>query len=340
MRRSPVTIGDIANLVGCSRGTVSLALNDRPGVSGATRGRVLKVAEALGYRPNLIARRLFSKETRIIGVLFHDISGFFMAQILQGINDVAAARGYSVILSLSDRRFDRECELLELLVSEQVDGIVLCTNAPLEGGEHLRELEQKHVPLVLVDRFLTGTDADYVVSDNEAGAYQLVRYLIESGHRRIGMIVTDEPISPIRQRVAGYRRALEEFDISVDDLLIKGVDIFSQQGVTQNIESLNQALDELMGLVSPPSCLVTMSSDLTVETLGWLMHRGIKVPQEMVLAAFDQVPLLSSLGKQLTTVAQAPFAMGTRAAQLLLERIAGNEEVEGKIKLPLELIRC
>jgi LacI family transcriptional regulator len=83
-----------------------------------------------------------------------------------------------------------------------------------------------------------------------------------------------------------------------------------------------------------------MSSDLTVETLGWLMHRGIKVPQEMVLAAFDQVPLLSSLGKQLTTVAQAPFAMGTRAAQLLLERIAGNEEVEGKIKLPLELIRC
>jgi len=288
----------------------------------------------------LIARRLFSKETRIIGVLFHDISGFFMAQILRGINDVAVARGYSVILSLSDRRFDRECELLELLVSEQVDGIILCSNAPLEGGEHLRELEQRNVPFVLVDRYLTGIDADFVVSDNEGGAYQLVRYLIESGHRRIGVVVTDEPISSTGQRAAGYRRALEEFDIPVEDLFVREVGIFSQQGVTQNITSLEQALDELMGLASPPSCLVTMNSDLTIETLGWLMRRGIKMPQEVALAAFDQVPLLSSLGIQLTTVAQDPFAMGTRATQLLLERIAGNEEVEGKVRLPLELISC
>jgi len=320
-------------LAGCSPGTVSLALNNRPGVSPATKAHVRKVAQQLGYRPNLIARRLFSKKTGILGILFHDLSGFFMAQILQGIGDVASAEGYSVILSFSDRQCDRERAMIDLLLSEQVDGMVLCTAAALNEGEHLLELKRRHIPFVMVDRYLPHIDTDYVVTDNEGGASQMVEHLIELGHQRIGILTSDEPISSMKHRMEGYRKALHRYHIPVDERLIKEVSTYYRQGVLEGVDVLYRAIDELMGRKDAPTALVTMNSDLTIGTLGWLNQRKVRIPEDVALATFDEIPVLSILGMRLTAVAQSPFEMGHRAAKLLVERISGNEEIDGKIVL-------
>jgi LacI family transcriptional regulator len=336
MRR--VTVRDIAQAVGCSQSTVSLALNGRPGVAAATTQRVVAAADELGYRPNLIARRLFAQETGTIGVLFHDLSGFFMAQNLRGINEVAAARGYTVILSISERRLGRECEMLDLFMAEQVDGIVLCTTARLGEGEHLDQLKRRQIPFVLIDRYLAHVETDFVVSDNDAGGYQLLSHVLDAGHRRVGILVTDESISSVRDRMSGCTRALDDHGILDEDRLVRKVSIFSDQGITRNMASLYRALDELMKGGAPPSALVTMSSDLTPGALGWLTHHGIRVPEDVTLAAFDQIPLLSSLGIQVTTVAQEPFEMGSGATRLLLDRISGKERGHGQVKIATNLI--
>ena len=317
---------------------MSLALNGRPGVAASTRERVLAAAEELGYRPNLIARRLFAQETGILGVLFHDLSGFFMAQILRGINQEAAARGYSVILSVSERRLERERETLDLLVGEQVDGIILCTTAPLDGGQHLEQFKSRQIPMVLVDRYLDNVQTDYVVSDNEAGAYQLIEHLLDAGHQRIGVVAPNDPASSVRDRVRGCMRALSDRGASGDDRLVKRVSIFSDQGLIRNLDSLYGALDELMQEETPPTAVVTMSSDLTPAALGWLKRRGIRMPEDVALVGFDQVPLLSSLEIHLTTIAQSPFLMGISATRLLLDRIAGKDGAEGQVKIPTALV--
>lgn len=320
-------------MAGYSPGTVSLALNNRPGVSPTTKAHVQKVAQQLGYRPNLIARRLFSKKTGILGILLHDLSGFFMAQIVQGIGNVASAEGYSVILSLSDRQCDREREMIDLLLSEQVDGMVLCTAAALNEGEHLLELKRRHIPFVMVDRYLPHVDTDYVVTDNEGGASRMVEHLIELGHKRIGMLATDEPISSMKHRIEGYRKALHRYHIPVDEHLIREVSTHSRQGVLEDMDALYRAIDELMGMEDAPTAWVTMNSDLTIGTLGWLKQRGMRVPEDVALAAFDEVPILSILSINLTSVVQSPFEMGRRAAKLLVERVSGNGEIDGKIVL-------
>ena len=328
-----ITIRDIARLAGCSSGTVSLALNDRPGVSTTTKARVQKVAQQLGYRPNLIARRLFAKKTGVLGILLHDFSGFFMAQIVQGISNVASEKGYSVILSFSDRRCDREREMINLLLSEQVDGMALCTAASLNQGEHVLELKQSRIPFVMVDRYLPHVDTDYVVTDNVGGASRIVEYLLELGHKRIGMLASDESISSMKHRMEGYRRALHRYHIPVDEQLIREVSTHSHQGVLEDVDALYHTIDELMGVENAPTALVTMNSDLTIGTLGWLHQRGMRVPEDVALAAFDEVPILSTLGIKLTSVVQSPFEMGRRVAKLLVERIAGNGESDGKIVL-------
>jgi len=334
MSRSTPTIGDVANEVGCSRATVSLALNNRPGVSVETRKRVCAAAESLGYQPNLIARKLYYQKTSIVGVLFHDVSGPFMPQVLRGISDVATQSSYSVLLSLSDRRLKRERELLELLEQEQVDGIILCSIAKLETGKHLRDL-QKRTPLVLVDRYLNSVDADHVVSDSESAAHEMTAHMIQTNHRRVAIALTDEPISPTRERIDGYQRALGENGLPYDTDLVKAVPLFTEANLRRQTEQVTIALDELMALDDPPTCLLSMNSDVTLATIVWARARGLAIPEDLELAAFDQMPLIDALGVQIPGMVHSPYEMGAEAARLLFKRIEGDTGAEGKIRVPV-----
>ena len=316
-------IGDVAKRAGVSSATVSRVLAGKPHVSAAVRERVLGAAQALHYRPNRVARSLRTQRSRFIGLVVSDIQNPFFNQIVRAVEDTVLPHGFVVFLCNTDENPEREARYLELLLGEQVAGVIL-TPAQTEA-EAYRTFATAGIPLTVIDREVTGLGVDTVVSDNQEASSRAVSQLIGEGHTRIGTILSALSIPTGALRFAGYQQALADAGLTFDPKL-------SVFGKPVEAEGYRLA-QTLLQSPEPPTALFTGSKLLTLGALRYLYDCELRVPEAVALASFDALEWLPNAPEMLS-VNQPAYDIGKRAAELLLGRLQGSERPPERLVLP------
>ena len=257
------TINDVAKRAGVSAVTVSRVINDTGNVSAATREKVERAIEELGYVPSVMARSLRSKRTRTLALIVSDITNPFWTTIARGVEDAAQSSDYSVFLYNTDENPVKQRRCLDVVVAQRVDGVII---APYDSdAQNLAKLRQRNVPTVVVDRRIEGWDVDSVYGDSVSGAKALVHHLVSLGHRRIAVLAGPAGTSTAEDRVTGYCMALAEAGISIDHRLIRR----GEYRIASGEELAGRVLDEGLG----PTAVFAANNSLAVGVIQALMHR-------------------------------------------------------------------
>lgn len=308
-----VTLEDVARAAKVSISTVSRAISQPGRVGEKTRQRVLQVIDEMGYVPSRVARRLRMDRghANLIGLVLPDIQNPFFADLARGVEDVAQKHGYAVFLGNSDEDPRKEQHYLEAMRAESVDGVIV---PPIsERDEAVAQLSRSGVPVVCVDRRLSIVDTDTVVVDNVRGAYKATDHLIQLGHRRIGFIEGRPEISTSRERMEGYRRALEEHELPFERALVREGDSRQASGA--------RLARELLTVSERPTALLVGNNLMTLGALEASHALGLRIPEELAIVGYDDMPWALALNPPLTAVRQPGYEVGQRAMELLLERI-------------------
>jgi LacI family transcriptional regulator, galactose operon repressor len=312
---STPTVHDVARRAGVSTSTVSHVLNNTRFVSDELRERVMAAMRELDYTPNAAARMLTLKRSHTIGLIVSDIQNPFFASVARGVEDVAQEQGYTVVLCNSDENADREQACLSALETRAVDGVLLASAGVAD--DHLSRLVRAGYPIVLVDRDLPDLGAPAILLDNEGAACEAVKHLIAGGHRRIAMISGRASISTTTERITGYRRALQQADLELDERLLVSGASTSEGGVA--------AANALLDVVPPPTAIFSGNNLMSIGALQAIANRGLSVPSDVALVGFDDFPYpwSDAFRPHLTTVAQPTYELGRRAAEILVEQLRG-----------------
>jgi LacI family transcriptional regulator len=335
MKFEAITIKDIAKALGLSTSTVSRALRDSYEISAETKQMVLKCAEELNYRPNPIAQSLKEKKTQSIGVVVCEIANSFFSQVINGIESIAYDRGYNVIISQTHESYEREISDLRFLASRSVDGLLISVSTETQDIGHLKQLHDKGFPIVFFDRIRDEFETHKVIVDNHKGAYDAVSHLIQNGITRIAAIVNAESLSITKERLAGYKKALQDNGIELDSDLIK----YCPHGGMIYAE-VEKAVVELIDL--KPEAIFTAADKLTTGCLKTLKSKNINVPDEIALIGFSNTELADLINPPLSLIKQPAFEMGQVATEFLLKLIESKKpvtEFEKRILIPELQIR-
>ena len=322
------TIKDIAELARVSTATVSRVMNHHPQIADETRSRVLQAMEQVGYEPSRVARRMRMKTTNIVGLILSDIANPFFASVVRGIEDLAYANGYSLLLCNSNEELAREELYVRVLLAEKVAGVIVSPTH--ESSPACKTLVDSGIPVVAMDRYLCHLDVDTVVVDNVHGSYEAVSHLIALGHQRIALIGGPTAVTTGRERQEGYEKALKDHGITVDESLIK-VGTFRQ-------DSGYQKACELLEMDTPPTAIFAANNLMTLGALNAIHEKGLSIPGNISIVGFDDMPWASSLNPPLTAVAQPAYELGQAAGELLLARIAEPERPARQIRLETHLV--
>lgn len=321
-----VTIRDVAAVAGVSAATVSRVLNGDLRVGQPLAERVHGAAERLGYRPNRQARSLRTRATTVLGLIIADIQNPFFTAIARGVEDAASARGFSVVLANADEDLEKERRYLEVAAAERMAGVVL---APATATRtHIDVLNERHIPLVTVDRRIRTAAVDSVTINNREVARVAVTHLAEQGCRRIAMITGREDVSTGQERLAGYQDALRAAGLPLDPESCEPGEF--------RVEGGRAAALRLMSRSPRPDGLFIANNLMTVGTLAALNELGLDYPDDVAVAGFDDIGW-AGLGPPLTLIEQPTYEIGRVATELLLRRIAGEEFDVRDVVLPASL---
>ena len=324
------SLQEVANRAKVSIATVSRVLNKSDKVVPKTRATVEKALSELGYRPSRVARRLRMKggHAQLVGLIIPDIQNPFYAEIARGVEDVAYANEFALLLCNSDENREKERFYLNVMQAESVDGIVL---PPFDDTDPaVLELVASGMPVVCVDRSLAKTKTDLVEVDNYRGAREAVNHLLDRGHTRIGLIEGRAQVSTNRERRRGYLDALAARGITPQRELMRAGDF--------KLTSGRVLANELLDLRRPPTALFVGNNLMTVGALAALHQRGLRVPEDVAIVGFDDLPWAEALDPPLTVVRQPAYEVGRRAMELLLKRIGAPGAPVTTVRLRPELV--
>jgi LacI family transcriptional regulator len=317
----PVTIRDVARRAGVSLSTVSQVLNGREGYASAeTRDRVLAAARELNYRPNALARGLVTSRTGTLGVVITDITRGFFTQVVGAIEQVASAQGYSVLLACA-AGVQPEQAALETFLDKRVDGIVCMSSSVEASVDHILRVTQLGVPLVIINRPLHTTALNQIAWDDVEVGQRATEHLIGLGHRRIAHLsgMQPEPIpgAPARRaandRVDGYRKAMEEAGLPIDESLVVPCAFEYQMAFA--------ACAQLFDRPDPPTAVFAASDSMAIAIINALHRRHLRVPQDVSVVGANDDLCAIHVEPPLTTVRPPITAAGRRAAELILAAI-------------------
>jgi LacI family transcriptional regulator len=327
-----VTIKDIARHASVSASTVSRVLNRNSYVSESVRVRVEKAMEELQYQPCWAARSLRGKPSFLIGLIIPDILNTYYTTIAKSILENLNRQGYNLIIQISNEDPDLDLAYLRVLYDRQVDGIIHVPVATGRTSDYVRDIVGKGMPMIELNRQTEPDLLDAVLADNSEGAYVATRYLLSLGHRRIGLICGSPSVNTGKERVNGYRKALEEAEVSYDPILVKTGTFSKQWGVAATVE--------LLTLASPPTAIFSSSNRLLVGTMSVLGERRVRVPEDMSVISFDDSEWLGLWQPPVTTVDIAVEEMAMLAVQLLLRRIQEGKPAEKPVtyRLSVQLV--
>jgi len=323
-----VTVKDVARRAKVSTATVSHVINETRFVSEELRARVYQAMEELDYRPNAIARSLRRKRTQDIGMIVPDVAYPFLAEVARGLEDRGFELGYSAILCESNSEPEREAACVDLLRMKRVDGIVFV--AAGENSHHVRALIERGVPVVVCDRELPGVEVDTVIADNVGSGHQATDHLIRLGHRRIGCIAGPQELCISNKRLAGYRRALEEHGLPLDQDIIVHGDFRCPGGY--------EAMGKLLALDDPPTAVFACNDLMAMGAICAVSKRRLRMPEDVAIVGCDDIALAAFTNPSLTTVAQPKHEMGAAAVEMLVDRIEDAHKPPTKRVLPTELV--
>ncbi len=323
-----VTIYDVAREAGVSMATVSRVVNGNPNVKPTTRKKVLEAIERLGYRPNAVARGLASKKTTTVGVVIPDISSIFFAELARGIEDIANMYKYNIILCNSDQNKEKEIHLINTLLEKQVDGIVFM------GGqitaEHVEQFERSPVPIVLSATVDPLREFPSVNIDYEQAAYDAVKFLIDNGNQKIGLLAgsLEDPINGY-QKYTGYRKALEDVGMRLNEDYI----LVGDYTYTSGIEAINKfiALDE------KPTAIFAGSDEMALGLIHGAQDHGLKVPEDIEIIGFDNTRLVEMVRPTLTSIVQPMYDIGAVSMRLLTKYMNKEAVNDAVVLLPHRL---
>ena len=307
------TIREVARLAGVSVATVSKALNRSGNVSEALQTRVAAAARTLGYAPHASARSLRSGATRTLGLLVADLANPYFLRLVESMERLASAGGYSVILCNSAEDPEREARHLAMLMSQRADGIFLI---PTRVGWNGRPaaLADLPMPTVLVDRNVDGLGLDSVTTDNLAVGRLAAEHLHQFGHRRIGVIMGSPEHEIARHRIDGFRSGLAALGTSLDQRLVASDNFTEASG--------HAAALRLLARPDPPTAIFATNNHLTLGLLRAIMDRGVRVPDDVSVVAVDELPWPGLLRPRMTVVVQPSQEIADAAVAVLMDRIA------------------
>lgn len=322
------TIVDVANRAGVAAITVSRVVNDSGPVSSKVRARVEQAIAEIGYVPNSVARSLRSKRTDTIALVVTDMTNPFFTTVARGVEDAASDAGRMLIICNTDERDADEQRYVRMLLQRQVDGILL---VPARGGgEAIRQCLEHATPVVVVDRRLKTRVADVVRGDSKGGAFELGRLLASLGHTTTAVLSGPRFVSTADDRVIGFRQGLAQGGQPEPPCVYRG---------EYTLES-GRAMARLAVMATPrPTALFAANNFIAIGILQALDGLGIRVPEDVAVVAFDDLPPAMVAFPFLTVAAQPAYEMGQRSVSVLLDRVsAGPKDRFREVVLPTQLV--
>ncbi len=330
-KKKKVTIEDIAEEVGYSANTVSRALNDKSEIKQETKDLILKTAEEMGYRPNRVAQRMRAQKTGILGVVVANNANPFFSRVVKGIESAAADRGYNIILKDSDESPEKEEEAIKIMLSEQVDGLLI---SPVNSEKSNITKISEDLPLVSFARHFKGLEIDFVLIDDLKGGYLATNHLIENGYQEIALL--NGPLNELsaQERLEGYKKAITESGGEPDPELIYDGVLTMDQGY--------RAGKKILDSDRTPDAVHTFSDFVALGFMKAAEEASLRIPEDIGIVGFDDIPFCSYSRVPLSTVHVPIKEIGEEAVNILLDRIQNQSKEEGletnQVRLEPELI--
>lgn len=331
--KKKITLKHIARELEVSISTVSKALKNSEEISRDTKEKVQAFAKLYNYRPNNIAISLKNKRTRNIGVIIPDIVHHFFTTVFRGIEKYANSRGYNVIICVSDESFDKEVINMELLANGSIDGFIMSLSAETQQKNdfnHLKEVTEQGIPLVLFDRVTDEIDCDKVVINDQEVAYAAVQKMIDSGKRKIALVTTDSYFNVSKKRAEGYQMALADHGIPYDEALV----------LTLPYQEIEDRYIERFFQTNEVDAVLCVNELFAIHCMAAARGLGKKIPDDISFIGFTDGLLSRHCVPSLTTVAQHGEQMGEIAARMLIEKVETEIEHDEEEHYRTEIIEA
>jgi len=327
-RSKSVTIMDVARVSGVSYSTVSRVLNGFEFVKDSTRQRVLAAAEQLGYVANLPARSLAGGRSRIIGLLLPRLDNSYISEIIRGVDEVLGESDYDLMLYTTHRQQGKEAVYVRAITNRLAEGLLLLV--PMFPSLSLKALPSQDFPHVLIDQSDKTNQSSVVYATNSQGAYDATNYLIGLGHERIGFIRGQMEIQSAVDRLAAYKAALADNGLPFDETLAVDGDFYAKGGYA--------GATELLALANRPTAIFAANDLSAIGAMDAIRDHGLRIPDDISVIGFDDIPQASLTYPKLTTVRQPLIEMGRIAATNLLEQIEKPGTPPKQVTLATELV--
>ncbi len=324
------TIDDVARLANTSVATVSRVLNDKGYVSGDARIRVEKAVKELNYQPRVVTRDNVQKNLRHVGILVPDMNNYFYPLELMGIEDELEKKDYSILLCNTYEKVEKEKKYIANLLKKDVDGIILVgSRSTISYNEHIIDLAEK-IPVVMTNDYIIGSCVYSVMIDIVNGAYKAVSHLIGLGHRNIAIINGNIEYSTFASKQEGYQHALEDEGIKIQNDYIVSEVPYEAGGFA--------GMKRLLALEKPPTAVFSASDQIAVGGISAIYQAGLRIPEDISLVGFSNIPLSEHLHPSLTTIDAYPYHTGKLAAETIISVLNHKEQDQRKIILEPRLI--
>jgi len=324
MRKPVATIKEIAKRLNISVSTVSRALHDHHSIGLRTKMRVRDLAKELNYHPNQTAIFFKQGKTFTIGVILPELSESFFSSAISGIEDFAKTMNYNVLVGQSHDDEQTEKQLVEAMTNHRVDGMLISVSKNTANYEHFEMLDDYNIPVVFFDRIPRKPDINYVICNVESGTEDAIKFLINLGHRNIGLINGPENIIASKERFEGYRDALSGKNIKVNPSYIVSTDLTP--------ESTNSAMEEILLLKKRPTAIIAFNDYVALDAMKYAKKRKIKINKDISFVSFANLPMCHYMeNPPLASVEQFPFEQGTRAAEILFG-LVGSDGTDTDLK--------
>lgn len=325
----PITIKDIARELHVSVSTVSRALQNHPDISERTKLLVRECAQKLNYKPNLMASNLRTCRNTTIGVIIPELNHHFFSSVLDGIEQAANEAGYQIVICQTGEDVHKEIQAVHTLIASRVAGMLVGVSKQTVELNHLREVINSAIPIVLYDRPCPSLKCDQVVSDDYQGAYNAVEYLIQTGCKRVICFTSSMQLEVSRRRYQGWRDAMLHHDIPISDDMVVECDTRPKAIV---------ATPNILQADNKPDAVFCVNDDCAAGVLHAAQILGVKIPEELAICGFSDAPICRATMPMLTTVQQHGATIGKCAMMRLLDRLDNNEKIHHTDMVPADLI--
>lgn len=321
-----VTIKDVAKLAGVSISTVSRVINDSKPVSPEIKRKVLEVIDEIGYRPNEIARTLVTKKSYLIGVIVTDLANSYVADMVRGIEEVGKMYNYDILLCSTYGDKEAELKYIQLLNRKQVEGMILISDTINEEIDD--KISDYDIPFVYLSRYSNFDKYPTVSVDNHYASYEMTKYIINKGHTDIGFIgyLKDEKSTQI-EKVEGFIKAMEEEELDSSVIYeTEGIEVKNGYEVVDRLLKDNQI-----------TALVCSNDELAIGVMNYCYDKGIRVPEDISIVGFGDVPTASVIRPRLTTIKEPFYDIGAVAIRKIIKELNKEDAGEKHVKLPYQI---